>query len=781
MKRALQGLLAVLTAAVCVSTTFAYTKPITYSKDSHSIVFKQYYLLSPHAWIIDRAIALLDRDGYHEEAAEARRYLLPMLEGVTFNDVWGDADLAGASVLDYYVPDAPAGENFGFGSALFSYKNSTWDFQNHPFYGYGNAAEEAQFRYDYAKRIFAGDWGHDPHDEMAGWVIDRVYQQEDPLDGDWRSGKAQLDALERFGHGQTPHTALLDLLQSHTNGQIVFDDPTLDETLSTIYVPKKEVFDQAPEWLDEHFGDANDVEIYSGNDGYDYAVYANWTLDAEGAGPNCSGCLLDSLIFGSTCDAASMVVRLPVNSKAHAFFQLGWAIHLLEDVTTPVHTINSSITTFEVHNQVEHIADQVVADQIMLGTTPVSAAIPVDDASTLAVLSTFPPPPIYVDVNNIPIAIPCGDGAPNPADPNYFKPRWYVDPLAPAAEGVAHAYVRESAELTHSFMPYIECIKESTLLPWDWARNGFYTAYGLDLAVKSTAGLIHQFLHEVGEDDHDSPTLTLATLTASPTKERTISFSGTASDTGSGVANVEYTTDGGVTWLAATPADGAFDSLNEDYAFAAGPLVDGTYLIRARATDARGNVTERAYQPAVLMVIDNTPPAISIVEPHAGDYVHSATIAFNFSADDGAGSGVKSVTGTLHSPFLFGGRSIANGESLNLLTQAILGPHTFKVSAVDNLGNASTQTVSFNVIVTPDSLKDDVHQFVASHAIVATLETPLLARLNAAAARRAAGDRFVSSLFYLQFINEVWLQTGRKITPFASAVLIGDSQYLILH
>ena len=62
-----------------------------------------------------KAAELLRTDGYYDEAFLAQRYMLPMLLGNTWNDVWGDADLAGASVLDYYCPDKP-GQNYGFGA-----------------------------------------------------------------------------------------------------------------------------------------------------------------------------------------------------------------------------------------------------------------------------------------------------------------------------------------------------------------------------------------------------------------------------------------------------------------------------------------------------------------------------------------------------------------------------------------------------------------------------------------------------------------------------------------
>src|SRR5215813_1588812 len=129
-----------------VATAFGYTKPNTYRRartictpltptsrcdnvfclaltaadrcafvfTPSSIVFKEQYPLSPHSWVIPKAIGVLRKDGFESEAKLAEQYLLPMLEGVTFNDVWGDADIAGASVLDYYVPNKPD-QDYGYG------------------------------------------------------------------------------------------------------------------------------------------------------------------------------------------------------------------------------------------------------------------------------------------------------------------------------------------------------------------------------------------------------------------------------------------------------------------------------------------------------------------------------------------------------------------------------------------------------------------------------------------------------------------------------------------
>ncbi len=102
MKRAIYGSLVLV---LFVSNLFAYTKPNSYRKAKlvctnpfdlstctlipSAIVFKEQAPLSPHSWVIPKAIDLLRTDGLQSEADLAQKYLLPMLEGVTFNDVWG--------------------------------------------------------------------------------------------------------------------------------------------------------------------------------------------------------------------------------------------------------------------------------------------------------------------------------------------------------------------------------------------------------------------------------------------------------------------------------------------------------------------------------------------------------------------------------------------------------------------------------------------------------------------------------------------------------------------
>jgi hypothetical protein len=760
MKQVTAMLLALVVLIGSVSTSYGYSKPVTYREAGNAIVFKDQYLYSPHAWIIVKAIDLLRHDGYRQEADEAQRNLLPMLEGVTYNDIWGDADLAGGSVLDYYIPDSPDTHN-GFGCAgfggFFAYKNCTDSFKP-PFYGYENAAELAQFRYDYALRIARGHWGDDPRDMMAGWVVDRsIFSgggQEDPQNGRWAAGTAQIDGESRFGGGHTPAYVLQDMFDHYTRSQPVFPEQTEDE-LSSIHIPTKEVFDHKSEWLDDHYNDADDIEAYMGYDGHGTAWYASWTLDAGGT---CSD--------GDDDCASPMVVRLPVNSRAHAFFQIGWALHLLEDVTTPVHTINGSFATFEVHNDVETRADEVLATPgVVYNGVAVKDALPALTLSDFRNLYSLQPPS-------------CGSKAVDPAQS--FKPRWYADTLAKqSGEGVAHAYVRNSAETSHQFIPYIECINTEDDKGWD--SVGFFTASGLDAGVKSAAGLIHQFMSESGMADTLPPSISLSANSPSPTNHNVLSFSGAAHDLGSNIKSVEYSLNDGLTWQAANAADGAFDNLTENYSFTTPALPDGTYAIRVRASDVSNNMTPIPGQPRVVIVVDTTPPAIAITEPRPIQYPHSAILTLNYSVTDQL-SGVGTIMPTLDGATTLAGHGLDNSQAIKLITELTLGDHTFLVTASDNAGNNASRSVTFAVVVTPASIKDDVSQFLALGMIKnGGQANSLNAKLNAAADARARGDCRAAANNYAAFINELQAQSGKGVDANAAKIMIADAQYLIAH
>jgi hypothetical protein len=731
----------------------AYTKPGTLKISAPSaFLFPEQYQISPHTWTILRAVELLKDDGFVSEYELAHKYLLPMMLGATYNDVWGDADLGGGSVLDYYIPDEP-GQDYGYGCDLFGlYQSCTHQFAGHPFFGYGNAAEHAQFRYGYAVRISLGYWGFDNRDTMAGWVTDRTFGQDDPISSraNWAANADEINAQTRFGGGRTPRDVLLELKNLYSDREVIFDDPDRagNELLSTLFIPTGDVVkNHGPGWLNDAYGDAEDIEAYMGFDGVDSAVYANWTMDA-----------------GNDDNASPFIFYAPVSSPEHAFFQLGWAMHLIDDNTLMVHTVDGGFNAYRVHNNVEAFADTTLAAPLLYQSRAIRDFLPARNATVFQGLYHYPP-------TTPPMSEPCD--APNPA--NDYKARWYTDSLfREDDEGFAHAYVRNAALIAHKYWPWVDpstfghgCI--DTERDADWEHMGFFTALELDLAIKANAGLIHQFLADVGANDRTPPTIGLV-----PRHHGDTGFRGSALDAGSFIATVEYSLDGGA-WLPTVAADGLFDSQIEGFRLTPGPIPNGTHTVTFRATDVSGNTTPPDGYASDTFVVDSPPPVITINRPQAGSYAHSATLVLDYGAVDGAGAGVATILATLDGAPTLAGHGLASGQMIHLLTELPLGPHTFTVQAMDTAGLSSTASVSFTLIVTSESMRDDVAQLVPRNS------KPLLATLDAAAKARKRGACGISASIYRAFIDEVRLASPRLISATAAQILIGDANYLIAH
>jgi hypothetical protein len=196
--------------------------------------------------------------------------------------------------------------------------------------------------------------------------------------------------------------------------------------------------------------------------------------------------------------------------------------------------------------------------------------------------------------------------------------------------------------------------------------------------------------------------------------------------------------------------------------------------------DVAGNSTTEG--PLGPNKVDKKPPVIAIVAPTATQYTHSSTLTLNYSVTDGIGSGVGSVTPTMNGSGTVGGSTIVNGLAINLLTALPLGSNTFAVGAADNVGNTNSASVTFTIIVTAQSMIDDVNQFKTSGAISdPAVYSGLLDKLNQAASARSKGQCKTANNVYSAFINQVLGQIGKGITPAAGAILIADAQYLMAH
>jgi hypothetical protein len=210
------------------------------------------------------------------------------------------------------------------------------------------------------------------------------------------------------------------------------------------------------------------------------------------------------------------------------------------------------------------------------------------------------------------------------------------------------------------------------------------------------------------------------------------------------------------------------------------PRTDGAYFVEFYSVDALNN--EEAAPHSFQLTLDTTPPLITITQPSAASYPHSDTLTLGYSVSDGQGSGVKSFTPKIDGVTTVSGHGLLSGQTINLLTELSLGTHTFSVDSVDNVNNASSRSVTFSIIVTPDSIKGDVNQFLQAGALKNNGQAnSLLAKLDSAAAARIRGQCSAAANVYHAFINELQAQSGKGVTAAAAAVMTDDAQYLTAH
>src|SRR5215471_4357946 len=203
----------------------------------------------------------------------------------------------------------------------------------------------------------------------------------------------------------------------------------------------------------------------------------------------------------------------------------------------------------------------------------------------------------------------------------------------------------------------------------------------------------------------------------------------------------------------------------------------GTFPVTLNAADSEMSTT----CSTTVKVQDTTPPLIDITQPMPTTYTHSSVLKLDYSVTD-ACTGVASFTPTMDGATTLHEHGLQSGQVIPLLTELKLGTHQFSIGAVDVAGNADTKTVSFTIIVTPDSIKDDVNQFLAMGAIKNAGEAnSLLAKLDAGASARARGECDTSANNYSAFINELNAQSGKGVDANAAAIMIADAQYLITH
>jgi Bacterial Ig domain len=160
---------------------------------------------------------------------------------------------------------------------------------------------------------------------------------------------------------------------------------------------------------------------------------------------------------------------------------------------------------------------------------------------------------------------------------------------------------------------------------WSTAADGLYDVRAL---ATDTAGYSRTATVTSRRVDNTAPATTLTDPGTPLTGTKTLTA--TASDSGSGLAAtaIQYRATGGSTWTTICAATTC--SLNT------ATLADGSYDLRAQATDAAGNASTAT---VAARIVDNTAPTVAFSLPAT---IHG-TFGLAATTGDGNGSGVASV------------------------------------------------------------------------------------------------------------------------------------------
>ncbi len=188
--------------------------------------------------------------------------------------------------------------------------------------------------------------------------------------------------------------------------------------------------------------------------------------------------------------------------------------------------------------------------------------------------------------------------------------------------------------------------------------------------------------------DTVKPSISLMPLSPDPCADSTPTLSGTAQDSSSPIAAVEYRIDDEA-WTSALAVDGAFDSMSENYTFTTPALSDGSHVAQVRAADAAGNVSASASDG---FAIDATAPSLTLTT--VPEYVGKSTLVFSGTAADALNL-VSSVHycvdgGCWLAATALDGAFDEMAEEYTFTVGSLVdGPHTLEVRALDVLGNVT--------------------------------------------------------------------------------------------
>ena len=203
-------------------------------------------------------------------------------------------------------------------------------------------------------------------------------------------------------------------------------------------------------------------------------------------------------------------------------------------------------------------------------------------------------------------------------------------------------------------------------------------------------------------------------------------------------------------------------------------VADTQYYVRDAVIDYvtyMGTVSP-AIEGRLAFITDTTAPVITINVPEAKTYLNGDSITLDFFATDDI-AGVKSVTATLD------GASVTNGQVIDLYTYLPGSTHTLVVTATDKAYNTSSESVTFTVGTSVQSMMSVLTSLYNDGEVSsADVYNGLMDKLQSAAKAKKA----TTAINVLNaFINQVNAQKGKAITPEAADLLIANAEWAIAH
>ncbi|MBK7318044.1 S-layer homology domain-containing protein [Candidatus Villigracilis affinis] len=177
--------------------------------------------------------------------------------------------------------------------------------------------------------------------------------------------------------------------------------------------------------------------------------------------------------------------------------------------------------------------------------------------------------------------------------------------------------------------------------------------------------------------DATAPDSSINTNPSNPTTSTSAAFTFSGTDSGTGVASLQCDLDGG-----------GFSTCTSPKSYTG--LGDGSHTLQVRAIDNAGNMD--ATPASFTWVVDATAPDTTITANPANP-ANSTTANFDFSGNDGAGTGIASFECKLDAAAF---AACTSTKTYNALSN---GSHTFQVWAIDAAGNVDGTPASFTWIV----------------------------------------------------------------------------------